>query len=111
MQMEVEGESLLDKPMEYNIWRAPTDNDRNLKHAWMRAGYDRSYARAYHTSWAKTEHEVILQTKLSIAAVALQNVLEIQATWRIQVNGALNVKFEVKKDKEFFKMLIKRQKN
>ena len=103
-QMEVEGESLLDKPMEYNIWRAPTDNDRNLKHAWMRAGYDRSYARAYHTSWAKTEHEVILQTKLSIAAVALQNVLEIQATWRIQVNGALNVKFEVKKDKEFLEL-------
>ena len=47
---------------------------------------------------------MILQTKLSIVAVALQNVLEIQATWRIQVNGALNVKFEVKKDKEFLEL-------
>ncbi len=27
---------LLDRPMEYNIWRAPTDNDRNIKLEWMK---------------------------------------------------------------------------
>ena len=30
-------EPLLGHPMEYNIWRAPTDNDRNIKWEWMKA--------------------------------------------------------------------------
>ncbi len=36
-----EGEELLDAPLELNIWRAPTDNDRKLKQQWTDAGYDR----------------------------------------------------------------------
>ena len=30
-RMVYKNQSLLDRPMEYNIWRAPTDNDRNIK--------------------------------------------------------------------------------
>ena len=39
--------SHLDRPMEWNIWRAPTDNDRNIRREWQRAGYDRSTVRVY----------------------------------------------------------------
>ena len=42
-------QNLLERPMEYNIWRAPTDNDRNIKKQWMRAGYERTVSRAYGT--------------------------------------------------------------
>lgn len=28
---------VLERPMEYNIWRAPTDNDRNIKNIWRNA--------------------------------------------------------------------------
>ena len=31
--------SYLERPMEWNIWRAPTDNDRNIRREWERAGY------------------------------------------------------------------------
>ena len=43
-------QNLLDRPMELNIWRAPTDNDRNIKNTWMRAQYDRTVTRAYETT-------------------------------------------------------------
>ena len=46
----VKGKELLTRPMELNIWRAPTDNDRKIKLEWMNAHYDQSYARAYETS-------------------------------------------------------------
>ena len=36
---------MLESPMEYNIWRAPTDNDMYLKQAWKRYGYDRAVTR------------------------------------------------------------------
>jgi beta-galactosidase len=37
-------------PMQYNIWRAPTENDRNAKHIWHKAGYDRATVKVYHVS-------------------------------------------------------------
>lgn len=47
-QLEVEGKSLLERPMEYNIWRALIDNDRRyVEQGWCSAGYDRSYPRVY----------------------------------------------------------------
>ena len=33
--MQYDGESLLDEEMVFNIWRAPTDNDRKLKLDWL----------------------------------------------------------------------------
>ena len=39
--------SFLDEPMELNIWRAPTDNDRVVKKEWYAAGYDCMQTRAY----------------------------------------------------------------
>ena len=54
-KMVYKNQSLLDRPMEYNIWRAPTDNDRNIKLEWMKAQYDRIVTRAYETKVHKTE--------------------------------------------------------
>lgn len=34
--------SFLKRPMEMNIWRAPTDNDRVVKRLWYEAGYDKN---------------------------------------------------------------------
>ena len=52
-ELNVGGKKILDAPMELNIWRAPTDNDRILKRKWIAAGYDRSLGRAYNTQWKR----------------------------------------------------------
>ena len=103
-QLHVKGEDVFDQPMQFNIWRAPTDNDRNIKEKWRRAGYDRTSARAYETIYQVSEKDVVIESKLSMAAVALQKVLDIHATWRISAAGTIDVKLEVKKDKEFLEL-------
>ena len=96
-----EGEELLDAPLELNIWRAPTDNDRKLKQQWTDAGYDRSRTRAYKISWEMKDSRVILHSILSLSAVALQKVLDVEALWEISNTGEIQVKMNVKKDMEF----------
>lgn len=100
-QLSVDGEELLETPMELNIWRAPTDNDRRIKDEWIRAGYDRSHSRAYKTEWIMQEEKVQIHSRLSVSAVALQKVLEIDVAWEISGRGELSVKMHVRKDTEF----------
>ena len=100
-QVTIDGKEQFDAPMELNIWRAPTDNERRIKDEWIRAGYDRSHSRAYKTEWTMQEEKVQIHSRLSVSAVALQKVLEIDVAWEISGRGELSVKMHVRKDTEF----------
>lgn len=39
--LAAEGKELLASPVSFALWRAPTDNDRNVRKEWQRLGYDR----------------------------------------------------------------------
>ena len=83
--------------MELNIWRAPTDNDRKIKQEWIDAGYDRSKARAYDTHWEMNGEGIRIYSTVSVAAVAIQKVLDIEAVWKIYRTGEISVKMHVKR--------------
>ena len=51
VKMDCYGSPLITHPMEINIWRAPTDNDRKLKLEWIRAFYDQAATRTYATDY------------------------------------------------------------
>ncbi len=101
IEMVYQNHSLLERPMEYNIWRAPTDNDRNIKREWLSAQYDRTIARAYTTNAAFVEDKVKIETELSISAIFIQRILDIKACWTIAQNGTVDVRLDVKKNPEF----------
>ncbi len=96
-----ENVSLLEKPMEFNIWRAPTDNDRNIRHKWMAAQYHRTVTRAYDTQVRVGKQAVVIETVLSISAVYIQRILDVNACWTIGSDGTLDAAFTVKKNPEF----------
>lgn len=100
-ELNYDGSEILTKPMEFNIWRAPTDNDRKLKLKWMEAHYHQSYARAYETSYEKKEGVVIIHSHVGIVADTVQRILDIQAKWSIYDNGEIHVELEAEKDMEF----------
>ena len=56
------------RPMELNIWRAPTDNDRKIKLEWMNAHYDQSYARAYETTYKVEDGIVFIHSIIGLMA-------------------------------------------
>lgn len=91
----------LDRPMELNIWRAPTDNDRYIQQEWRRAQYDRAYARAYETRVQRTGQSVELISTLSLSAATVQRILDVEAVCGIDPDGGIRAEFHVKKNREF----------
>ena len=105
----------LKKPMEWNIFRAPTDNDRNVAHQWRAAGYDRAVYRgygaevsaAYQTDGVKSDTVreakscgIIIECNISAAAAHIQQILAIKARWHIYLNGKIALDAEFKKNME-----------
>ncbi len=100
-ELQYQNSKLLEQSMEFNIWRAPTDNDRNIKHEWMRAGYDKSFSRAYDTQYSLEEGRVVIRTNLSICAIAIQPIMKIHALWTVYGDGRIDMSLKVNKDTEF----------
>lgn len=92
------GKKLIDKPMEYNIWRAPTDNDMNIKEKWIKAGYDRVNVRAYNVSVSSEDSNVVISCELSLTPVFIQPILHIKAKFVVAACGEISFSLQVKKD-------------
>ena len=95
------GENQLDKPMELNIFRAPTDNDMYIKAEWFRAKYDQTIVRAYTTEIEKKENSVLVKCTMSMAANAVQKMMLIDTEWTVDGTGAIDVSMRVKHCPEF----------
>ena len=95
------GKEQIERPMELNIWRAPTDNDRFLKAEWARARYKRTYTRSYATMVEQKSSEILIRSTMSMVADSLQKVLDIDTTWRIDGSGTIALHMDVTKNSEF----------
>ena len=67
---------------EYNIWQAPTDNDRRIKEEWYKAHYHLAGSRdmklrSKQMTMPDSDHS------LSISAVSMQRHLDITSSWRV----------------------------
>ena len=95
-------QNLLEHPMEYNIWRAPTDNDRNIRNVWQECHYDRPATRTYGTSCESKEkdgkHYVEIGSQVSLASAYRQRIVDIHAAWRVWEDGSVDVRLDVKKN-------------
>lgn len=99
--MTYDGEQLITQPMEVNIWRAPTDNDRKLRLEWERAFYNRTVTRAYDTVCEKYADGVRINTSLSISALTIQRILDIAVAWEISSAGKIHMNMLVQRNPEF----------
>lgn len=89
-------QSFLKRPMEMNIWRAPTDNDRVVKELWYQAGYDRLQTRAYETTlMPQDDGSVKIRTTSSMAPVYRQKFLDIDNTWTVKPDGTILSAMEI----------------
>lgn len=95
------GREYLDRPMEINIWRAPTDNDMYIKEEWKKAHYHEAYARAYDTTVKQSAEGVVLSATMSVLAPTVQRILDIRAVWIIDGCGGIHAELDVVRDKEF----------
>ena len=90
-KMIFKGYELISDPIQYNVWRAPTDNDRKLKLHWFEARYDVATTRAYETRCVEKDNEIQLYSKVSVSALGTQRMLDVNVLWRITSSGSVDI--------------------
>lgn len=100
-RMTLGEKELLCRPMELNIWRAPTDNDRYLKSQWYHAQYDKARLRAYDTAVTRDGEAVRIRAAVALVAPAVQRILEGELTWQVFPGGGVKLELDVRRNPEF----------
>lgn len=93
--MSKHGVKLLSKPVQYNIWRAPVDNDP--RHEWSREGYDKVQMKVYGSTWEQPDPtQVTVRVSFSLGAYIRTPFLHGDAVWTIDGAGEVKVEVQVK---------------
>ena len=94
-----DNKALTVRPMEYNVWRAPTDNDAHkLRPRWEACGYNRAFSRAYTTECRIKPRSVTIVTDLALTPLWIQKILTAKASFTIDSDGRITADIKVEKD-------------
>lgn len=94
-----EGKSMISRPCTFEIWRAPTDNDRKIKNRWIECGYDKAYQDCYESGLAeRTDDYIALYAYIKIAAPVKAPIVKARVTYIFTRDGAVSVEVEGEKN-------------
>ncbi len=94
--------TILSRPMEWNLYRAPTDNDQYLNHRWKGVGYDRPTVRVYETETGKGQNGgAVITCRLGIASIYSAKFLDVDAVWNIDAHGRVDCALHCRRDTRF----------
>ena len=85
-------------PVTFDVWRAPTDNDRNVKDKWRGWGLDRIQTKIYEVSWEINENKCLIKTKYALGSYSEAPILRGEAIWTIDSTGKINLVTDVNID-------------
>lgn len=87
-----QGNPLLTKPMQYNVWRAPTDNDAAVRRDWERFGLNMLVPRVYETKAVQLKDRVEISSRVSLGWLTYHPLLHMQVTVIVYASGELSIK-------------------
>lgn len=104
-RLTVKNQQIIEKPVEYNIWRAPTDNERGIKYGLYDAQYEQVYTRGYKTkarlSGSGDKARVKIETSLCMCSVYMQKMMDIDVVWTVLADGTIDVAMDMRMDMNF----------
>ncbi|HEY5466060.1 MAG TPA: glycoside hydrolase family 2 TIM barrel-domain containing protein, partial [Clostridia bacterium] len=81
----------------FNVWRAPTDNDRNVRLSWQAEGYDRLETHVYSVEVTdEDDRHIRICTELSLGGYIKKPVVQLQVEWSVYGNGDLVLETQAK---------------
>ncbi|MRI82071.1 glycoside hydrolase family 2 [Aerococcaceae bacterium DSM 109653] len=89
---------LLVSPGEWTIWRAPIDNDRNIKKEWYAANYDRAQTRVHEFDYVENAEAHIFTFRGVINSVARQEIIKFEIKWFVNQNGSIYLDMDAEKN-------------
>ncbi len=94
-----DNEIIMSDLVEYNIWRAPTDNDMFIKHEWKQAGLDRVLSKLKDLEYELHEDGLEIKTHITLTPKMRQPIAQVYANWFISNLGEIKVKLDVDRDR------------
>ena len=98
---------MLDKPIDFNLWRAPTDNDAPIADKWKLERLDHTVTRAYEVKAAeasitgsKNAGAVTLLVRQSVGAMSNQPILRMENRVTVYPDGRILLDISAVKDPE-----------
>ncbi len=91
--IEIEGEEKLAEPVKLSVWRAPTDNDRNIKYKWCwhntweAENFDRIFSKVYSCSYENGK----ITVNGALSGVSRQPFMKYTAEIVVYRNGRINI--------------------
>ncbi len=100
--MSYKNKPLLTKPIEWNVYRAPTDNDRYIDQEWTAVGYDRHTVKVYSSQVSRGEEGgAVITCRLGLAAVSIAKFLDVTASWTVDAHGRIDCELHCLRDGRF----------
>ena len=90
------GEDLITKSVVPEIWRAPTDNDRNVRWDWQRNGFDKAEIKCYSCELVEsTVEKAVILAKISLGCAPHSVILHADVTYTVKYGMGIEAKFDV----------------
>ena len=85
---------MIDEPVRFNVWRAPTDNDMYIRKEWEYEGFDRAVMKTYASSWEMlSDSSVQVKVAFSLGSYIRSPFLKGEAVWTFLPSGEAKVSF------------------
>ncbi len=91
------GKEMLASPIDLNIWRAPTDNDRYVKNEWFKAGYNVTMTTLYGFEVVENSEDLVqISVDYALGAKYMTPIAKIKALYTFVSDGSCTVELGVK---------------
>ena len=91
---------VMTRPMTWNIYRAPLDNDMYINKEWELAGYDNTMTKVYACETSVENGIAVIDCRLSLAAVYRRPFVYLDVRFEIDGTGRIRAKVDGKRDME-----------
>lgn len=95
------GREWLAGAVHFCLWRAPTDNDREVAQQWKNAGYDRICERVHAVSVSACADCATISVSLTLTAAAVEPAASVALQWKIDADGTLFCEMHVQRPPYF----------
>ena len=96
LSLSRDGRELLAEPSSFTIWRAPTDNDRNVRRSWQDHGYNRQEIRCVEAAVERCDTEAVtVRAVLRLAQASQLPRATVTLRYTVARNGQLTVDTDV----------------
>jgi beta-galactosidase len=96
-----QGEECLSRPMEFQVYRAPVDNDREIEKQWKEAQLPHVQVRVYESRAVENNMGWEIRMVFSLAGVSRQKFFLGTITWSIDSDGGVDFSVQGTMDQTF----------